>query len=436
MTRRKVLFVTYYWPPAGGIGVLRCLKIVKYLRQFGWEPVVFTSTASEYEFTDNKNNLDIPEGLEVHRIQGFNPTAIFKKISGRKADAPLIDIISDSPRDPSKVDSLGIWIRGNFFIPDARSFWIRPAVRAMSAWMTENKCDAIFSDGPPHTNTIAALKIAEKFNLPWLADFQDPWTQADYYAHMKIGIIADKIHRKWESRSLMRANMVSIASPSWAEDLQTLGRNDARVLYYGYDEADFKDYRPQHPSELIIFHGGLLGLDRNPKPVIQALSKLKNQLLQQFGKLEIRLAGSVNSSVVNDFHAAGLGDSLTLLGLIPRSEVFNEMAAARMLLLPINDAPNAKGRIPGKLFEMIRSGKEILALGPVQGDVAKLLAATQTGQTFEYADFVGVESYFKGLARHDDPNEQTPGERSEVFSNERLAEKVANWLDEISSHEC
>jgi len=433
MKRRKVLFVTYYWPPAGGIGVLRCLKIVKYLRQFGWEPVVFTSTETEYEFTDDKNNLDIPDGLEVHRIKGFNPTSIFKKISGRKADVPLIDIISDSPRYASKVDSLGIWIRGNFFIPDARSFWIRPAVRAMRAWMNKNACDAIFSDGPPHTNTLAALKIAEEFDLPWLADFQDPWTQADYYAHMKISAIAHKIHRKWESRSLERANLVSIASPSWAEDLHALGRNDAHVLYYGYDEADFKDYRPQKPSELIIFHGGLLGLDRNPKPVIQALSNLKDQLLQQFGKLEIRLAGSVNSSVVDDFHQAGLGNHLTLLGFIPRSEVFKEMAAAQMLLLPINNAPNAKGRIPGKLFEMMRSGKEIMALGPVQGDVAKLLAATGTGQTFEYTDFVGVESYFNGLAHSDLQQELAPTMNPEDFSNERLAKKVAGWLDEISS---
>ena len=431
---KKVLIITYYWPPAGGIGVLRCLKIAKYLRDNGWEPVIFTSTASEYEFLDDRNHTDVPENLEVHRIKGFNPTALFKRISGRAAEKPLLDIIANSSRSNNLIDNIGIWIRGNFFIPDARMFWAKPAEKAIRDWLMTNQCDALFSDGPPHTNTLVALKIANAFDIPWLADFQDPWTQADYYAHMKITPWAHKVHRKWESRALERANFICIASPSWADDLKALGRNDAEVLYYGYDEADFENYEPIHNTGLTIFHGGLLGKDRRPRPLIDALSNLKETIIEQRGHLEIRLAGSVDQAVIDDFENAGLGGHLNILGLIPRQEVLAEMAKASILLLPINDAPNAKGRIPGKLFEMVRSKKPIIALGQRNGDVAQILSATGAGETFEYDDSKEVQQYISDFISNHPRAMQESTLLAIDFSNERLTKQVSGWLDAIVSN--
>lgn len=428
--KKKVIVVTYYWPPAGGIGVLRCLKLAKYLTQHGWEPVIFTSSEEAYQFLDPKNNDEVPEGTEVIRIGAFSPIEAFKAFSGRKKEVPLMDIMATPAQNNRWLDDVGLWIRGNFFIPDARSFWMRPAVRRIREWLKHNHADAIFSDGPPHTNTVVANRIAEEFDLPWVADFQDPWTQVDYYAHMKIGRRADRIHRRMEQDAFRRADAITIASPTWAGDLEAIGARNVEVLYYGYDEADFEGYRARSVDRPILFHGGLLGNDRYPAPLVEALKRLKEEGVAGMEGLDIRLAGGVSPDVVSNIKAAGLEEELTLMGMVSRADVLEEISRAGLLLLPINIAPNCKGRVPGKLFELMRSGKPILALGPVDGDVARLLRETGTGETFEYDDVTGVQSfllrYFSGSL--DLPRQSTMDVRA--LSNERGGARLAQLLEE------
>ncbi len=430
--RKKVIIVTYYWPPAGGIGVLRCLKIAKYLLRHGWEPVIFTSSTKAYQFLDPNNNADVPAGIEVIRVSAFNPIAFFKRISGRKKEVPLIDIMATPAVRNRWIDGLGIWIRGNFFIPDARSLWIRPATRSIRKWLKTHRADAIFSDGPPHTNTVVANNIAEEFNLPWVADFQDPWTQVDYYGHMKIGPRADRIHRRLEQRVFGRADFITIASPTWASDLKAIGAQEVGVLYYGYDEEDFTDYAPQQTKQPVVFHGGLLGDDRYPAPLVEALSQLKQEGFAPLEDLKIKLAGGVSPNVVARISEAGFEKELTLLGMVSRDDVIREMAQAGFLLLPVNIASNCKGRIPGKLFEMMRSGKPILALGPIDGDVAHLLRITGTGETFAYDDVEGVKQFLRLYCSGNSPYPKRGGMEIRELSNEAGAQQIAALLDRVS----
>ena len=430
-TKKKVIVVTYYWPPAGGIGVLRCLKLAKYLARQGWEPVIFTSSEEAYQFLDPKNNDEVPEGTEVIRIGAFSPIEAFKAFSGRKKEVPLIDIMATPAQKNRWLDDIGLWVRGNFFIPDARAFWIRPAVRRIREWLKHNHADAIFSDGPPHTNTVVANRIAEEFDLPWVADFQDPWTQVDYYAHMNIGRRADRIHRQMEQDAFRRADAITIASPTWAGDLEAIGARNVEVLYYGYDEADFEGYQARSADRPTLFHGGLLGNDRYPAPLVEALKRLKEEGLEGMEGLDIRLAGGVSPDVVSNMKAAGLEEELTLLGMVSRAEVIEEISKAELLLLPINIAPNCKGRVPGKLFELMRSGKPILALGPVDGDVARLLRETGTGETFEYDDVAGVTDFVRAFVNGalDVPR---AGQMDVAdLSNEAGARRLAGLLNQV-----
>ena len=432
-TKKKVIVVTYYWPPAGGIGVLRCLKLAKYLAQQGWEPVIFTSSEEAYQFLDPKNNDEVPEGTEVIRIGAFSPIAAFKAFSGRKKEVPLIDIMATPAQKNRWLDDIGLWVRGNFFIPDARAFWIRPAVRRIREWLKHNHADAIFSDGPPHTNTVVANRIAEEFDLPWVADFQDPWTQVDYYAHMKIGRRADRIHRKMEQDAFRRADAITIASPTWAGDLEAIGARNVEVLYYGYDEADFEGYKVRSADRPTLFHGGLLGNDRYPAPLVEALKRLKEEGVEGMDGLDIRLAGGVSPDVVSNMKAAGLEEELTLLGMVSRADVLEEISKAGLLLLPINIAPNCKGRVPGKLFELMRSGKPILALGPVDGDVARLLRETGTGETFEYDDVAGVMDFVRAFL-NGVLTVPKAGQMDVVdLSNEAGARRLAELLNQVCS---
>lgn len=425
---KRVLVITYHWPPSGGVTVLRCLKLVKYLREFGWEPVVFTARDAKYQFEDPSNFKDVPDGLEVLRVTAPEPTNLFKRLTGRKRETPLLSITATSSDQRSRWDALGVWVRGNFFIPDARALWIRPSVRHLSRYLKDHPVDAIFTDGPPHTNTVIGLRLAQRFNLPWLADFQDPWTQVDYYADMRIGKRADRIHRALEQAVFRTASKISIASPTWARNLESIGARDVEVLPYGYDEADFVEYAPAtDPSHFILFHGGLLGTDRNPIGLWEALGLMLQESAELRSRLRIRLAGSVDVEVRRQLSASGLDPYTEYLGNLPRTAVIEELGRAAVLLLPVNRAANGAGRIPGKLFELLRAGKPILSFSDVHGDVATLLEEYKAGITVGYEDTSKILDLLRAQLASTGTMRNTTD--LQHFSNRALASKVAGWLD-------
>jgi glycosyltransferase involved in cell wall biosynthesis len=443
--RKRVLVITYHWPPSGGVTVLRCLKLVKYLRENGWEPVVFTARDARYPYEDPTHFRDVPEGLEVHRVAAWEPSQAFKRFSGRKPTQPLLNITANSDKQQGWRDRLGIWIRGNFFIPDARALWIAPSVRYLLRYLKEHPVDAIFTDGPPHSNTVIGLRCAQRLGIPWLADFQDPWTQVDYYGQMRIGKRADRIHRALEQEVFAQASRITIASPTWARDLQSIGARDVSVFYYGFDEADFSDYRPEVvPGRFIVFHGGLLGSDRNPIGLIEALGEAVARDAAWRERLEIRLAGEVDVSVRNAVQAAGLEPYTRYLGMLPRTAILGELGRASLLLLPINRADNAAGRIPGKLFELLRAGKPILYLGPAQGDARDLVAHHPGSGCFGYEDVAGIAEFVRGCAEAAVSRSAeeaaaaaaraaAAAEAAAPYTNARLTREIARHLDEISA---
>lgn len=428
---KKVLIITYHWPPSGGITVLRCLKFVKYLREFGWEPVVFTAENASYQFLDYSNEKDIPEGLEIHKVPIFEPINLFKKLSGRKKNQPLQNITSNSAKKKTIVDTLGMWVRGNFFIPDARYRWIKPSVKYLENYLKHNTIDAILTDGPPHTNTVIGLQIAKKFDIPWLADFQDPWTQVDYYNKLYIGKRANRKHKSLEQEVFKTAKKITIASPTWKKDLESIGAKNVDVIYYGFDESEFEHFQPKENPGFTFFHGGLLGEDRNPTSFLKALSQLIHEHPDLKSKVRIKLAGEVDFSVQESIRTNGLETLSEYMGMISRQQVFDEYAEASMLLLPINKAANAKGRVPGKLFEMLRSGKPILVFGPKDGDVKEIVERKCLGKSFEYSEELEIYNYLKNVILFNQIDNFNPAEKVSEFSNKAITKKIAHYLDEM-----
>ena len=431
---KKVLIVTYHWPPSGGISVLRCLKIAKYLRDFGWEPVIYTAKNPSYQFLDFNNLKDIPEGVEIHQVPIFEPINLFKKISGRKKTQPLQNFTANSERKKSFIDKFAMWVRGNFFIPDARYRWISPSIKYLEKYLQTNTIDAIFTDGPPHTNTVIGMRIAQKFNIPWLADFQDPWTQVDYYSQLYIGKRADKKHKALEQEVFRLANKITIASPSWKVDLESIGAKNVDVILYGYDESDFSNYTSVESEKFIIFHGGLLGKDRNPDTFFRALKNLIDCHPNLKDSIEIRFAGEVDFSVRQAIILYKLENNTTYLGMITRADVLNEYAKASLLLLPINKAANGQGRIPGKLFEVMRSNKPILVLGPDNGDVKGIVIKKQKGISIEYDEFDKLYQFMEDALLKNTFANFNLKTTVEEYSNRAITSKVAEYLDQIQSH--
>lgn len=430
---KKVLIITYYWPPAGGIAVQRCLKFAKYLRNFGWEPIIYAPSNAQYTSYDNSFIKDIPKGITVLKQPIKEPFALFKLFSGRKKTDNTNPVYSRDKKVPF-IDNLAIWIRGNFFIPDARFLWIKPSVKYLKRYLKDNPVDALLTDGPPHTNTVIACKLANEMKIPWLADFQDPWTQVDYYKMFKISKWADKKHKKLEQEVFKTASKITIASPTWSRDLESIGAKNVDPIYWAYDEQDFEEVkRTKTDDKFVIGHAGLLGFDRNPEILLKVLGQLKNEV-EGFGdSLLLNFAGIIDFTVKDEINKNNLSSNLVELGQVTRPEALNLIINSDLLLLPLNKADNAKGRIPGKLFECLRTRNPILVLGPSGSDVQYIVKSCEAGESFEYDDYNSIKSFVLKLYKDfQDKKQSYTSKNVEDFEVQTQVKKIAEYLDEIA----
>ena len=183
---KKVLIITYYWPPMGGAGVQRWLKMTKYLRDYGWEPIIFTTKNGEATVVDEEMLKEVPGGVETLQVPIWEPFDAYKKLTGKKKDQKLVQGMDQDGDGNALLQNLAVWIRGNLFIPDARKFWIAPASKYLKKYLDNNVVDAIISTGPPHTTHMIALNVVKKRDIPWLSDFRDPWSNIDFYHKLKF----------------------------------------------------------------------------------------------------------------------------------------------------------------------------------------------------------------------------------------------------------
>lgn len=427
------MVISYYWPPAGGIGVLRCLKFVKYLRECGWEPIVFAPDNADYPYYDDGNFKDIPVGVKIIKRPIWEPFKLFKILTRRK-NVPLNNIIHVRDRK-SFYDNLGIWVRGNFFIPDARSFWIKPSVKFLIKYLKENPVDAILTDGPPHTNTVIGTQVSRVLNIPHLADFQDPWTQVDYYELFKIGKNADAKHKHLEQETFNTARKITIASPSWKKDLEKIGAKNVDVVYYGYDEDDFRDIKVKADDYFTICHAGLLGYDRNPNNLFEVLKNLSENEHGFKNDLKIKLLGQIDIKVQEAIIKSGLESNLLNFGTVNRKTALQEISNSWILLLPLNKADNVNGRIPGKFFEYIRAKRPIISFGPNSTDVNQIMEEFNLGINIDYSETEMLAHFileqYKNFKDKRFNATQSSKDMS-VFSNFNQTKLIGKYLDEIT----
>lgn len=431
--RKKVLIISYYWPPSGGIAVLRCLKWAKYLREFGWEPVVFTAEDAHYPSLDPSNEKDIPEGMTVLRGKIFEPYALYKRFTGQDKDANVNNVFYVQDEQPGWAHRFSVWVRSNFFIPDARAMWIRPSVRFLLEYLRENPVDAMVSDGPPHSNTRIATILKQKTSIPWLADFQDPWTQVDYYQMLSLTGWADRKHRRLEQEAFRAADKTTIVSPTWKAELEEIGAQNVSVIPWGYDPEDFQDIQAADVPGFTFMHLGIMGHDRNPATFFKVLREIGEEYDDFLQHLHLELVGQVDFSVQEAYAMEGLLQQVQLPGSVPRAKALELTAGSPILLLLLNKQHNVKGRIPGKLFEYLAARRPILVLGPPDSDVASIVAETNSGYTCDYEDAAGIRKVVLKLYQQflDGKLMQPLKGDIEKYSVKNLTARLAGFLDEI-----
>ncbi len=430
---KKVLIITYYWPPCGGIGVLRCLKLAKYLREFGWEPVIFTADNAHYPSIDHSNDKDIPKGITVLRQKIWEPYHIYKFLTGQKPEANVNNVFYASEKKTGWLHNFSVWVRSNFFIPDARALWIKPSVAFLQDYLREHPVDAIISNGPPHSNTRIATLLKKATGIPWLADFQDPWSQVDYFSMLKLAPWGRRKHLRMEQDVFKHANAISIVSHSWKRDLERIGAKDVHVFPWGFDSDDFADIQPIYARSFSLTHTGILGSDRNPIELWWAIDAMANKYPTFLRDLNLQLLGMVDASVWEETKNRGLFQKISLSGTVDRKTALSYTAGSSILLLILNRQDNAGGRIPGKFFEYLASGRPILAIGPVGSDVARIMEETSAGT---YCSFDDTESCFKALEHFYNLylNGTLAGASASKiiqYSNRNITEKVAILLNSI-----
>jgi hypothetical protein len=428
--KKRVLFITYYWPPAGGSGVQRPVKFVKYLREFGWEPIVFTVANGEYPEKDSSLQDDIPEGIHIIKASTLEPYSLFRKITGNKhrVDANLFH----SKEKKGIISKLLFWIRSNLFIPDARVLWILPAIIKLYPFLRGNKIDAIISTGPPHTVHIIAKRLSKMFGVPWLADFRDPWTKIDYFEKLDLSPLARRIHQRLEHRVLTTADCVVTVSPFLAGELEKLSNRKVHVLTNGFDEENFPAILSIPDKQFTVVHMGMLGEARNHAIFWQALDELVRENEDFDNALDVRFYGKVDASVSQDITPL-LAEKVFIEHYVKHSEVPGILRRAHLLYLPIHDCAVDVGFLPGKLFEYLAARRPILSIGPLAGDTAQLIRSLKVGTTIDYREKEQLKDYLKERfqAYRDNKPFETASDLDQ-FKRRTLTSRLSDLLNTLS----
>ena len=395
-SKKKVLIITYYWPPSGGAGVQRCLKFVKYLPGFNVEPHVYTVENGEYPSIDHSLEKDIPKEAVVIKQPIWEPYQLFKLISGKKKDDKVqAGFISEDGKD-SFVKKLSIWIRGNFLIPDPRRFWIKPSIKYLKKYIKENNIEAVVSSGPPHSMHMIALGLKKSFpDLKWIADFRDPWTDIDFYKDLMLSKWADKKHHRMEKEVLQKADEVLTVGPTLQKDLEKIRGSKVQLINNGYDSEDYPDFEGELDSKFSMVHIGSLNKDRNHPVLWNAIADLTREVSELKDSLELKFIGPVDASLKSSLNDNGLLDYTKFMPIVSHEEVRSFQQSSRILMLFINRSPNAKGLLTGKVFEYFAAKRPILGIGPVDGDVATIFRDSNLDDLIDFDDKEGMKKFIR-----------------------------------------
>ncbi len=415
---RRVLVITYYWPPTGGSGVQRWLKFAKYLPSQGWQPVIYTPSNPEQLAVDESLLAEIPDEVEVLKRPIREPYAIYHKLMGRgSAKGSGVNPINSQKK--SWKQRLMLWIRSNLFVPDPRAGWVRPSVKFLCSYLEEHPVDVIVTTGPPQSVHLIGRGLHRRLGVPWVADFRDPWTKMFFFENLPLLPWVRRRHFRLEKSVLDEATAVISVTPRVQADFAARTSTPVHLITNGYDESDFAvDLHERTDGKFRIVHTGLFASDGNPLELWNALAGLCSESSDFAQRLEIRLAGKVDPEIVDSIVEAGLGAQLKLLGYLPHPESVAELRQADIILLPLRHGSEYSKVYPGKIFECMAAAAgpsakskgqvrvpekgarhlhslaaetptqataaAILGVGPTDSAAAELLRATGTGIMYDW----------------------------------------------------
>jgi glycosyltransferase involved in cell wall biosynthesis len=422
----KLLIITYYWPPAGGPGVQRWLKFVKYLPDFGIQPIVYVPENPTYPIVDENLVNEVSDKVIILKHKIFEPYQLASFFSKNKTKKISSGIIPNQKRQ-SFLDKMLLWIRGNLFIPDARVFWVKPSVVFLEKYILENDIDTIVTSGPPHSLHLIGLELKHKLNVKWFADFRDPWTTIGYHKSLRLSNYAAKKHKKLERQVLNAADTIIVTSNTTKTEFQAITKKPIEVITNGYDTENV--VKQALDTKFSLAHIGSFLSDRNPQLLWESLVELISEIPDFGSHLEIKLIGAVSQEVLEAISHFGLNSYLNNLGYVSHSEAIAHQRKSQVLLLIEINSEDTKSIIPGKLFEYMVSGRPIVAIGPHDSDFAEIITNTNTGVFFDYSEKMKLKSVLLGFYNQFlEGKLQSNGIGLQQYSRKSLTEKLVQLL--------
>ncbi len=377
---KKLLVIVYYWPPCGGVGVQRWLRFIKYLPQHGWEPTVLTTQNGDYPAIDESLLAGIPKEIEI--IQTKTPTfgGMYKRFS--KADESRVPYGSlEINSNDSFFKKISIWIRLNLVIPDARKIWNKFAYSSAREELLTNKYDAVITTGPPHSTHLIGLRLKKRYNINWIADFRDPWTQMGYLKNVKRLRVTSYFDKRLENKVVKYCDAIIAASQKIISGLRC-SSDKIHLITNGFDPQDYQGIKKEKIDENFnLNYFGSLPPESNPISVLKAVLQLHKKGITD---IKMNLWGNISEEVKEQLNRLDNSEIVKFYWHTAHQKVIELMSNSSMLLLMINNVKNNEGIITAKIFEYMGSGVTILGVGPTKSEPARILQETKSGKMFQY----------------------------------------------------
>lgn len=387
---KKVLLITYYWPPAGGPGVQRWLKFVTYLPQYGIQPVLYIPENPEYPLEDETLLRELPKGIKVYRGKIREPLRWASWFGGRSARKMSSGQLPGE--EASWKSRLLMWLRANLLVPDARILWVKPSVSRVMEILRKEGIDTLVTTGPPHSLHLIGLRVRKLMQVKWVADFRDPWTRISYHSELPMTAAVRRRHKYLEQQVLVAADEVIATSRTTATELAGVRGGEVKVVTNGFDAQKYAAVKVPLDTQFTLSHIGSLLKDRNPGSLWKALAELREEHTGFRRHFRLQLVGNCSELVKDSILQAGLEDCTEFLGYVHHGKALALQKSSQCLLLIEIDREETRGIIPGKLFEYLASGRPVLGVGPRDWEAGQLLETSGNGTYCLYEEKEKIKS--------------------------------------------
>lgn len=422
---KKVLIITYYWPPAGGPGVQRWLNFVKFLPENNIEPVLFIPKDPNYPIIDESLCKEIDSNLSIikfpiNEISNFLPKYNFLN-SIRSGNVPV-------PKKQSLFQKLLFFIRGNLFIPDMKLFWIKKSADFLKNYLKKNKIDTIITTGPPHSTHLIGLDLKNTLNINWIADFRDPWVNLNYLNRFHLLSSTKKRHKKLRDKVLNNADTIIVTS----ERLRKLYKKFSANVFNITNGYNHNKYKIELDEKFSISHIGSLYDERNPSflwDVIEEMYEYNDNFKNDF---QINLIGNTSEKIKNNLNTKKFYSCINYYDYVNHNHAIQLMGSSQVLLMIEANDSESSYAIPGKLFEYLNSKRPIIAVGPSKSDISKIISKTKSGKFFTYNQGSYLKRYLQEIynnykvgIKHYEPR------GIELYERSNLTKRLAKILNDL-----